>query len=319
MDVAARAGIFLQYIKSQRLIKDYFYIASLALLAYDYLLTFHLEVDLVWFSPWSYTKVLFLLMRYVPISNIYFFLCIQLFPNVDAEACSTSLLASTWLLMSGIIFAEAVLAIRTWAVWRRDRIIGAGLIVVLIGGSAAASVDASSFSKSLIFTPPPYHQYRGCLSSAPGTSLLPAFIALAIMDAVVLGFMMISAFRAYKSCSTTELSNVIHRDAIAFYVYLLLCSTLSVMTARLFPTTLATLFCPLQSAAHSILTSRIVFNIRNAGAKGNGTSIGLHSNYGEMEMEFAMETLSDIDDYTHPDNQPNIGDNRYVLEDNTVP
>jgi hypothetical protein len=32
---------------------------------YDYILTLHLEIKYIWLSPWTYTKVLFLLIRYM--------------------------------------------------------------------------------------------------------------------------------------------------------------------------------------------------------------------------------------------------------------
>jgi hypothetical protein len=32
---------------------------------YDYILTLHIEIKFIWFSPWTYTKVLYLLIRYL--------------------------------------------------------------------------------------------------------------------------------------------------------------------------------------------------------------------------------------------------------------
>jgi Family of unknown function (DUF6533) len=37
---------------------------SCVLQIYDYFLTVHLEIKLIWFSRWTYTKILFLLVRY---------------------------------------------------------------------------------------------------------------------------------------------------------------------------------------------------------------------------------------------------------------
>ena len=33
---------------------------------YDLILTLRLEISLVWFSRWNYTKILYLLVRYIP-------------------------------------------------------------------------------------------------------------------------------------------------------------------------------------------------------------------------------------------------------------
>lgn len=41
---------------------------------YDFFLVVHLEIELIWFSKWNYTKVMYLLTRYVPMSNAFFML-----------------------------------------------------------------------------------------------------------------------------------------------------------------------------------------------------------------------------------------------------
>jgi hypothetical protein len=39
---------------------------------YDYLLTVRWELEVIWLRSWSYTKVLFLLTRYLPFASVYF-------------------------------------------------------------------------------------------------------------------------------------------------------------------------------------------------------------------------------------------------------
>jgi hypothetical protein len=42
---------------------------------YDYVLTLHEEVRIIWFgSPWTYTKALFILTRYLPALGVFFLL-----------------------------------------------------------------------------------------------------------------------------------------------------------------------------------------------------------------------------------------------------
>jgi hypothetical protein len=72
---------------------------------YDYCLTLHLEVKLVWLSSWSYSKILFLLTRYVPMVTAWILLysefirlhvllllsshhSAQIFPNLSLYTCS---------------------------------------------------------------------------------------------------------------------------------------------------------------------------------------------------------------------------------------
>lgn len=41
----------------------------------------------MWLSPWGYSKVLFLLARYVPVTGVCFMLRDQLFPDLSAKSC----------------------------------------------------------------------------------------------------------------------------------------------------------------------------------------------------------------------------------------
>lgn len=56
---------------------------------YDFSLTLHLEIKLIWLQPFSYTKVLFLLSRYVPM--VYVSLLLY------SECITTSLVLQTYL------------------------------------------------------------------------------------------------------------------------------------------------------------------------------------------------------------------------------
>lgn len=41
-------------------------VASVALFVYDYAITFGMEVELIWMSPWNVMKILYLIQRYMP-------------------------------------------------------------------------------------------------------------------------------------------------------------------------------------------------------------------------------------------------------------
>ena len=43
------------------------------LFLWDYVLTFRMEVDLVWKSKWNFMKGLYLFQRYLPFADIIFF------------------------------------------------------------------------------------------------------------------------------------------------------------------------------------------------------------------------------------------------------
>ncbi|KAF8122303.1 hypothetical protein EV363DRAFT_1456629 [Boletus edulis] len=47
------------------ILNDYLSIASVAVVVYDYTLTFSRELDYVWFRPWTWVSTMFVVVRYI--------------------------------------------------------------------------------------------------------------------------------------------------------------------------------------------------------------------------------------------------------------
>lgn len=97
----------------QRHIVDLVYVASAVILLYDLILTLHLEVSLVWYSRWNYTKVLYLLTRYVPFVANGLILYSHLIPGGSVAICANTFQAAGWLYLVGLDLAEG--AYRFWS------------------------------------------------------------------------------------------------------------------------------------------------------------------------------------------------------------
>jgi len=186
---------------------------------------------------------------------------------------------------AGMVTAEVILALRTWAVWRRDSGIGCGLIILAVGLFIPTCIFTSHFLRNLKFDPPLYVGFRGCLFRIKGVRAeFVGVFAIGIVEIVVLGLMMISAFRLYRSGDRNELLNIIHRDGILFYVYLLCVTLPSVALMFTQPPDSKFTLVPLLSVLYSVFSTRIIINIRYFGRQGTGESIPeLHHGYHETE------------------------------------
>jgi len=281
-----------KYLKHQRGLADYFFTAAPALMVYDYLLTVHDEIRLVWFSPWSYTKVLFLLVRYLPFIGIYFDLHNQILLGSTAHECKWMYPMLMWVTTIAMFAAILVLTIRTWAVWRRDLKVGILLAALTIGAFVAASYCNAKFNKSLKISDAPLPGMRGCFVTGASTILRVDFIASAILEFSALILMMISAYKAYKIGDTNQLSTVLHRDGIIYYIFLLIASIANVTVMSAAPIDLMFMMIPVCGALYQVLTCRIVLNIRNVGSKdtlvGGGTATQLHSYHSSQPSVMPM-------------------------------
>ncbi|KAJ3481662.1 hypothetical protein NLI96_g7507 [Meripilus lineatus] len=115
------------------LVTTYADVGAVTIFVWDYLLTIHLEVDYMWSSKWSLVKILFILTRYLPIVDLTIMLFFDLNPGASTDACHILFSVAGWFMSIGIIVAEMIVVLRTWAIWERGKRIGYVLVAVSIG------------------------------------------------------------------------------------------------------------------------------------------------------------------------------------------
>jgi len=167
-----------------------------------------------------------------------------------------------WLLCLQVFLAETALSVRTWAIWSRSKIIGFGLVALNLAHLIIECVFLHKIFSLLQFGVRPYQGFRGCVLTQNSNWEWVNFATVALVEAVVLFLMLISAFRLYREGSQSELTDVIHRDGIIFYVYLLILAVANMTNAIVLPMDLIMVLTPIQNMMYSVLTSRIFLNIR---------------------------------------------------------
>jgi len=100
---------------------------------------------------------------------------------------------------------------------------------------------------------------------------------IAAVEAVVLMLMSISAVRIYRQGTAGELAHVIHRDGILFYIYLLVVDVTNLAFTVAMPLEWVTTLTGLEIVLYSVLTCRIILNIRG---------VAHHSIYPELHTSF---------------------------------
>jgi len=261
-------------------------------MVYDYLLTIHDEIRLVWFSPWSYTKILFLLVRYLPFIGIYFDLHNQILLGSTKGECEWMYPMLMWVTTIAMFAAISVLTIRTWAVWRRDMKVGGFLAALTVGAFVGASYCNAKFNRSLKISDSPIPGNRGCFVTGASTILRVDFIASGVLEFSALILMAISAYKAYRIGNTNKLSTVLHRDGIIYYVFLLVASIANVSVMSAAPIDLMFMLIPICGALYQVLTCRIVLNIRSVGNQdtlvGAGPRTHLHTYHSSQPSPVRM-------------------------------
>jgi len=109
---------------------------------------------------------------------------------------------------------------------------------------------------------------------------------------------MISAYRTHQAGHESDFITVIHRDGITYYIYLLLSSIGNTVVNVVLPPDLHGMLCPIQAILYSVLTLRMIFNIRlTARRRKANTTSELHhySEFYELPMAFATAEHVSID------------------------
>jgi len=259
-----------QYTKDQRLILDYVLLSAVAVFVYDYYLTLHLEIKLIWSSRWTCTKVLFFLVRYTAFVMAFLMVYGELFPNVSLEACKVINPMIGWLEMSLICFADAILFLRTWAVWHRNKAVGVGVGILFVADVAVASFLVYKNVNLMQHGPPPYHGFRGCFLISASPRYLTGYAAMSIfLQLLILVLMAISAFQSYRQLGidSNGLIHIIYRDGMMFYVYILFLTVLNLVFSISMPVALKMMLIPMEVFLYSVLTARIIFTIRDVGTR----------------------------------------------------
>ncbi|KIM78598.1 hypothetical protein PILCRDRAFT_11064 [Piloderma croceum F 1598] len=269
--------------------------------AYDYMLTMSLEISVIWAAPWSVPKALFLLTRYTPIIDSTAIMYYLFHPGSSIKTCRASIEIGEWMFITSVGFAEIILMIRTWAVWERDRRLTIGLSIFFVSVCMYAvafrtSCSDHSIDKIINFKSHPnaatnpssklfgywtqLHSIRGMGSAEPHSGILL--------------LMSIKAYQTLRSGPISGLARLVYVDGILYYIALF--GTLKASRKKLgllifdssrggqldsrpdftvsciLQDDYENLFSFLQRIMHSVLTGRMLLQLRQYDRKSDGVT-----------------------------------------------
>ncbi|KAK7064583.1 hypothetical protein R3P38DRAFT_2825400 [Favolaschia claudopus] len=271
---------------AQRLqLVKYFCAASLTLQGYDWLICLDREVKTVWASPWRGPKILYLLARYIPFINLSCALYYYVAYEPSELVCRRTDAVATWFTALGIIVSEAMLIMRTYAVFDSSKKILIFLLVLLLFLIGAALPTTEIFIRSLQYGKPPIGTINGCYPVSGSEIIFVAFVAILLFETVIVALTVWSAFKHYRR-SSSRLVKVLYRDSLFFFLCIFSITLASVLVAALLPIDYADLLDRLQSTIHSIVSARIIFHLRTQHQSDLGVGNTTRANALSMSLRF---------------------------------
>ncbi|GJE95934.1 hypothetical protein PsYK624_121260 [Phanerochaete sordida] len=264
------------------LVSNYFGVVACTIAVFDFVLTFDVEYAFVWKASFSLVKVLYILARGVPLTNVTIVTWQYLTPNISDENCRFVNQSVGWLTLLGILVAEAILMLRTWAVYERSRRVVIFLIVWAVLTWTPMTAILIVFLSSLRYGPIPDSVKNvpgsGCYVVSGNPVSFVCWVLLMISEAAILGLMVNKALRNYWVNMDSAVFKTVFRDGTVVYFYLFALSTANVIvTLTTSPGLGSTLLVLPGGVIHATLTARIVLNLRQLVASGDQLDLSTFS------------------------------------------
>ncbi|KAF8150136.1 hypothetical protein B0H34DRAFT_732664 [Crassisporium funariophilum] len=233
---------------------------SMTVLIYDFLCTIKLEVQHIWPSKWTITKLLYLTARYAPFIDLPMTLYFYMAPNTSIPECHKIHMTLVWLTGIGVGAAQGILAVRTIALYDNSRRLMLYIGLSLLAVYSPLSVLLVLWACSVSFGPPAPGT-GGCHLTDGNSIILATYGAIAFTETVLTGLSIWIGVKKYRTTGGHVITTF-YRDGIFFYIYLLLLSCTNIAMSSSGPST--DLLASFQRVMHAVLSARLVLHLREA-------------------------------------------------------
>ncbi|KAG2067952.1 hypothetical protein BDR04DRAFT_820386 [Suillus decipiens] len=217
-------------------------IGAFTLLIFDFCITFQDEVNWTWFRPWDITRIIFVISRYLPFIGA----TLTIYDDLGVGGPASGL-AENIIHIIGIIAAEGLLVIRTWAFWQRSK----GMLIGLVTYGTVTAITITCIN---VLRP---HQ----LTAVPNDVLI--YILLALFECVILALTVYKKFSDYRK-SEGSIVSALYSGSMFYMLCVIAITVTNALSDAVFPIGYIGMFDTLQIVIHSILASRIMFHIRGS-------------------------------------------------------
>ncbi|KAG2065270.1 hypothetical protein BDR04DRAFT_1234618 [Suillus decipiens] len=230
-------------------------VAALTILIYDYFTTLHSEVQWTWGRKWGVIRIAFTISRYAPLIGALMtsYSAVKTWGTQDCAPFNDALNGIHFL---GFIASEGLLICRVYAFSGNKR---AYLIILLSFGLVilVTSVILSAAPINFNISGPvaPHCVLEGARSSAFPYALL-AFFEIVLMSITVF-----LRHRHYLGSHTVLVKSIYH-DGLLYMFGIMMISTGNVIVTAVLPLSYSEILNTPQIVAHSVLASRILFNLQ---------------------------------------------------------
>ncbi|KAG1750465.1 uncharacterized protein EDB91DRAFT_1244047 [Suillus paluster] len=267
-------------------------VGTFAVLVFDYCVTLEAESQWIWHRKWTFVRLIFTISWYLPFFGIGMTFAGELVLMVDrlftkvahgrraatlrtqyypGENCAEYGTASNVLHILSVVAAEGLLITRIYASWNSKRLLTSLLAfsVICVVTSYILS-DTKLVSNSTNTTPIYLPNMIGVNIPDPGDCLFMGgrnnvfnYAALLLFELVLFCLMLFIRFGMYKN-TVGPLQKTFFKDTMKYMICIMIMSSFSILLTMFPPVTWVAITDSPQIVIHSVLASRILFNLRES-------------------------------------------------------
>ncbi|KAG2143123.1 hypothetical protein BD769DRAFT_1750424 [Suillus cothurnatus] len=232
-------------------------VAASAILIYDYFITLRSEVQWTWGRKWGIIRTTFTISRYTPFAGALMtsYSAVKIWGTQDAStlficACAPFNDAVNGIHFLGIIASEGS---TPSPAEKRPILLFFSALAILVA-QARSQGSLPSLSIHLLSVAPP------CVLEGARSSALP-YALLMLFEIALISTTVFLRYRYYLG-SHGALVECIYRDGLVYMFCITIISTLNVIVIAVLPLSYSEMLNTPQIVAHSVLASRILFNLQ---------------------------------------------------------
>ncbi|KAG1867735.1 hypothetical protein F4604DRAFT_921030 [Suillus subluteus] len=262
-------------------------LGGLAILVFDYCITFQDEVHWTWSRPWGLIRVIFTISRYLPFvgSGMTAYAALRV-----SGSCPPSLEENIIHILS-IVAAEGLLVIRTWAFWKKSKKLLIGLLIYSMAtviGAVAMNIlpNHQLISSDVSMIPGPCG-----FESSRNAALVYAILGL--FECVILILTAYKWFHDYRDSEIhSSIVTTVYGGSMLYMLCIIAITVTNVIIDAAFPVGFTNMFDTLQLVIHSVLASRILFHLRSSDSRAHDTDLPLLVSDARYGQPSQMQTNS---------------------------
>jgi len=250
---------------------------SVVIMIHDYFLTLPDEVRLIWPWEWRAGKVLYLATRYFAIVDEIGFLLFWFNSDFTADQCRMVFTTACWSLFVGIVIAQWIICMRTYALWGQSKLVLGVLLTLCLATETTSIVLMNGFINGLNWSISPFPTISRCYVITTANKLYVDFAMIMVVEFAVLVLTFWKGVSQWKMRKNSPLIAVLYRDGVVFFFCLFAISISNFLLAILSSPIYEFLLPEVQRILHSVLTSRIILHLREVSVCEIGTVNGVKS------------------------------------------